>query len=471
MSLYAIIDVETTGGQPHNDKIIEIAVVLHDGQKVIDKYESLVDPERSIPPTITRLTGISNEMVANAPKFYEIAKKLIELTEEAVFVAHNVRFDYNFVKEEYRRLGYVFTKKQLCTVRLSRQTFPGLASYSLGNLITHFKIQVSDRHRAMADTYATTILFEKILANNADLTSATNLMTLGVKESRLPHNLSIEKLSAIPDECGVYYFHNQAGDVIYVGKSKNIRRRIAEHFADHTEKASKLQQKVADVSYELLGSELIALIHEDVEIKRIKPEINKAQRKEYYPYSIQHYLDPQGYIRFDVAKNVQSNRKKLNLLGEYARLPDAKNRIKQVKYKYNLCANLCGLEYGTTACFDYKVDQCLGACCQKESFLEYNARAQEAILTLSRNLEGSFLIIEAGRTIGEKGVIWVHEGNYAGHSFVADDVQLSAANLSAQVKKASTTPDIHRIIYRYLNDQKKVKIIKLDDAQSNFGLE
>ena len=152
MSTFAIIDVETTGGQPFTDKIIEIAIILHDGNQVIEKFETLINPERQIPANISVLTGISNEMVREAPKFYEVAKRIIELTEDAIFVAHNVRFDYNFVKEEYKRLGYVFTKKQLCTVRLSRQTFPGLPSYSLGNLIKHFNIKVDARHRAMADT-------------------------------------------------------------------------------------------------------------------------------------------------------------------------------------------------------------------------------------------------------------------------------------------------------------------------------
>ena len=159
---YAIIDIETTGGAAAREKITEIAIVLHDGTKVIETFETLLNPERSIPVYITQITGISDAMVAKAPKFYEVAKKIVTMTEGAVFVAHNVRFDYGFVQEEFRRLGYTYTRQQLCTVKLSRQAFPGLRSYALGNLIEHFNIKTTDRHRAMADTMATVEIFEKI---------------------------------------------------------------------------------------------------------------------------------------------------------------------------------------------------------------------------------------------------------------------------------------------------------------------
>ena len=463
MSTFAIIDVETTGGQPFTDKIIEIAIILHDGNQVVEKFETLINPERQIPANISALTGISNEMVREAPKFYEVAKRIIELTEDTIFVAHNVRFDYNFVKEEYKRLGYVFTKKQLCTVRLSRQTFPGLPSYSLGNLIKHFNIKVDARHRAMADTYATTLIFEKILLLNEELSTTADIISLGIKESRLPQNLSVDKISNLPDECGIYYFHNKEGNVIYVGKSKNIRKRIIEHFADHTEKASKLQKIVFDISYEITGSELIALILEDVEIKRIKPEINKTQRKEVYPYTIQYFLDNEGYMRFGVAKNSASNRKKYQMIGEFARLPDAKARLIQVKSTFQLCANLCGLEYGNGACFDFKLGKCQGACCQQESFIEYNARVNEAISYLSRNLIGSFFIIEEARSNDEKAIIFVQNGKFYGYGYLDSNASNNPSELKQQVKKMTSTIDIQRIIYRYMNENKKIKLIPFNE--------
>ena len=192
--LYAIIDIETTGGRATRDKITEIAVVLHDGQKIVDSYETLINPEVPIPYGITKLTGISQDMVESAPRFFEVAKKVVEMTEDAIFVAHNVRFDYTFIREEFARLGFTYTRKQLCTVRLSRKAFPGLKSYSLGNLIKHFEINVDDRHRAMADTLATVELFEKILNVEKGETEITDMVNMGIKESLLPPNLTMEIL-------------------------------------------------------------------------------------------------------------------------------------------------------------------------------------------------------------------------------------------------------------------------------------
>ncbi|MFZ1750838.1 MAG: 3'-5' exonuclease, partial [Saprospiraceae bacterium] len=153
--IYAVVDIETTGGMAKRDRITEIAIVLYDGREIIDRYETLIQPDRSIPYEITRITGIDDAMVADAPRFYEVAKKVVEMTDNTIFVAHNVRFDYSFIKEEFATLGYTFTRRQLCTVVLSRKAFPGLKSYSLGNLIKHFDIKVQNRHRAMDDVLAT----------------------------------------------------------------------------------------------------------------------------------------------------------------------------------------------------------------------------------------------------------------------------------------------------------------------------
>src|SRR6188474_2326602 len=157
---YAIVDIETTGGLVKRDKITEIAIVLHDGQNVIDQYQTLINPERSIPPYISTLTGITDDMVADAPLFCEVAKEIVLRTEGAVFVAHNARFDYGFLREEFSRLGYAFTRKQLCTVRLSRKLLPSLRSHSLDSLIRHYQLQVDNRHRALDDALATAEIFK-----------------------------------------------------------------------------------------------------------------------------------------------------------------------------------------------------------------------------------------------------------------------------------------------------------------------
>ncbi|MEZ4895099.1 MAG: exonuclease domain-containing protein [Saprospiraceae bacterium] len=238
--MYAIIDVETTGGTARWERITEIAIVLHDGEKVVDTFSSLLNPDRSIPWNITQLTGITDEMVSEAPHFYEVARQIVEMTEDCIFVAHNVNFDYSFVREEFARLGYDYTRKQLCTVRLARKVFPGLSSYSLSNLKKHFGIKAEKSHRALDDTLATTKLFELILAEQDGTGSLRQLVNQGVKEAKLPEGITLERLHAIPESCGVYYFHNKAGKVIYVGKSLNIKKRLFEHFADKTKKGERL---------------------------------------------------------------------------------------------------------------------------------------------------------------------------------------------------------------------------------------
>ena len=227
---YAVIDVETTGGRANRERITEIAIVLHDGEKIVDTFSSLVNPERVIPYNITQLTGITQEMVEEAPKFYEIARKIVEMTEGAIFVAHNVRFDYSFIREEFKRLGYIYSRRQLCTIRLARKAFPGLRSYSLGNLIKHFDIQVNARHRALDDTLATVEILERILQQESSEADVNYLVNMGIRANNLPDNVSLEKLHALPEECGVYYFHDQHGHIIYVGKSINIKKRVMQTF-------------------------------------------------------------------------------------------------------------------------------------------------------------------------------------------------------------------------------------------------
>lgn len=161
--MYSIIDIETTGGSPRTEKITEIALFIHDGTRMIREFCSLINPERTIPPFITKITGISNEMVAGAPKFYEIAREIVELTEDHVFVAHNVGFDYGFICEEFRQLGYSYNRTRLCTLQLSRKLIPGLRSYSLGNICYELNIPVKNRHRARGDALATLGLFEMLL--------------------------------------------------------------------------------------------------------------------------------------------------------------------------------------------------------------------------------------------------------------------------------------------------------------------
>jgi DNA polymerase-3 subunit epsilon len=459
--LYAVVDLETTGGRASRDKIIEIAIVLHDGHKIVDTYQSLVNPERYVPYAITELTGIKQQDVEDAPKFYEIARKVVEMTEGKIFVAHNVRFDYSFLREEFKRLGYTYSRKNLCTVRLSRKAFPGLRSYSLGNLIKYMGLEVENRHRALDDALATAELLRLILSQKENKEEAKTMVNLGMKESLLPTNFSLEKIHALPEACGVYYFHNHLGDVIYVGKSINIKKRVAEHFAKKTRKAEKLQLQARDISFEITGSELIALLLESYEIKRLKPDINRAQRIQRFPYAVHTYENEQGYICFNMQKVNAAERKGLNIISEYPKMSQARSHLNRIRETYELCGKLCGTDGSLSACFHYHIEQCAGACLHKEAPEAYNERASLAREALTTVFHENFFVLDRGRDLDELGVVLVEEGNYKGHGYINQmDSSLSMDELRDAIRPFPGNPETTRLIQRFLSKDNGQRVLK-----------
>lgn len=458
---YAIIDVETTGGKASRDRITEIAIVLHDGTQIIDAWESLINPETPIPWNITVLTGINDEMVQNAPRFFEVARKIVEMTEGAIFVAHNARFDYSFIGEEFKRLGYTYTRKQLCTLRLARQTLPGLYAYGLDALSRHFNIHNSARHRAMGDVQATIKVLEYILQHEDNREKADLLINLGIKEAMLPNNLNLEVIHALPEACGVYYFHNEAGDVVYVGKSINIQKRVAEHFADKTEKAQKLQEQVHDITYEVTGSELLALLHESFEIKRLLPGINRAQRTRRFPYVVHSYYNEQGYLCFGVAETAAKTRRKLDVLAEFPKVSSAKGRLSAARHKFELCEKLLSLSPGSGPCFHYHLQQCAGACVQLESVESYNERALEAKEYMCQIFDHNFFVIDQGRGEDECSVVLVEDGHLRGYGYLdreaADNTE---ENLRNALRPVHGNAETNRIIGRFLSENPNLRIVK-----------
>lgn len=454
--MYAIIDVETTGGVARFERITEIAIVLHDGDRVVDTFSTLLNPERSIPWQITQLTGITDEMVASAPKFFEVAKQIVQLTEGKIFVAHNAAFDYSFVREEFARLGYDFQRRQLCTVRLARKVFPGLPSYSLSNLKKHFQIQADKSHRALDDTLATTQIFEMMLAEQEGKGKIRSLVNLGVKETKLPPNITLERLHAVPETCGVYYFHDSSGHVIYVGKSLNIRKRLFEHFSDHTSKGEKLRAGVADLSWEVTGSELVALLHESAEIKRLQPAVNRAQRTRQFAGAIFTYTDLSGYRCLAFGKKTAKNIKNLEIVAEYPKPDNARNHLQSLVYQHELCHRLTHLDSSGEACFHYKIKKCYGACVGEESPEDYNVRAEAAIVQISNRLSGNFFFVEKGRSEGEVAVVGVREGRYLGFGFVSnEDGGKSAEDLLECLSVSYPDPSAAGIISAYVERHPK----------------
>jgi len=456
--LFAVIDIETTGGRAERDRITEIAIILHDGEKVVDTFSTLINPCCKIPSNITQLTGITDAMVANAPPFFEVAKRILELTENAVFVAHNVRFDYGFVKAAFKDLGYNYQRETLCTVRMSRATFKGLPSYSLGNLCNSLDIRIENRHRAMGDAQATAILLGKIFEKQKD----ENLEWLSkeTKKTNIPPLLNEDVLKKIPEGItGVYYFHDTIGTVIYVGKSTDIKKRIYQHFAlttKGTPTSIALKSQLADISYEPTGNELIALLLESDEIKRLKPIYNVMQkRSRAIPYyGIFKQYDAFGYVSFFIKKLKEGDEP----LYTADNMTAAKAEMYKMIEKYKLCLTKCDLHQLGGPCFHYQIHQCKGACINKEDAETYNERAFEAIKHSSFQNE-SFIILANGRQAQEKSVILIKNGQYKGFGFM--DVPFSEPSIEDMcqaIKKYPHNRDIQQILCTYLRTKNHVKI-------------
>ncbi len=454
---FAIVDLETTGGSARYDRIIEVAIVLHDGNEIIDQYQTLVNPKQTIPEQITRLTGITNEMVADAPEFYEIAREVVERTESAVFVAHNVRFDYGFLKREFERLGYTYSRRLLCTVRLSRKTLPGLRSYSLGNLIKHFDIKVKDRHRALADALATAELLEIILQKESGSQQIDALVNEGIKETNLPSGVDLDKLHGLPEECGVYYFHDENGGVIYVGKSLNIKKRVMNHFSKTTSKSNTIFRYVRDISFEITGSELVSLLLESYEIKRLQPFINRAQRNVQFPYTIQVYHNQANYLSFEIIKSKKPKTEGHTVVAEFPKQSSARGKMARVVEQFELCRRLCDLEKNIGSCFYHQINLCRGGCVGKESIEEYNERAQNAIPSLGVAFENNFFLIDQGRTPEERAIVLIEEGLYRGFGFVDAD-ENDQEQWKTAVKSYPHNPDVQKIIRSFVLKDKLTRI-------------
>lgn len=301
---YSVIDIETTGGSARANKIIEIAIINLDGDEIVDSWSTLIYPERRIPPQISYLTGITEDMVASAPKFYEVAKKIVEMTEGRTFVAHNVHFDYSFVQNEFRELGYTFKRDLLCTVRLSRKILPGLASYSLGKLCKDVGIELpaKERHRAMGDAKATATLFQMIQDKNSDEFKAIyNKLNAKVN---FPPFFEENDYDELPNRPGVYYLWDKRGKLLYIGKAKDIKKRVRQHFMVKSSRTKEFEFKngMANISFQETGNELAALLLEASEIKNRSPMFNRALRRKYFPWSVIPYETKEGVLEFRCAK-------------------------------------------------------------------------------------------------------------------------------------------------------------------------
>lgn len=452
--MYAILDIETTGGQYNEEGITEIAIYKFDGHEVVDQFISLVNPEKPIQPFVVKLTGINNAMLRSAPKFYEVAKRIIEITEGCIIVAHNASFDYRILQTEFRRLGFRFQKQTLCTVELAKKLLPGHESYSLGKLVRTLGIPIADRHRASGDAMATVKLFKMILAQDIEKEIVKSLVKTEIKSGMSPKLLDI--VESLPSKTGIYYIHNEKGDLIYIGKSKNIKKRVNQHFLGTTNKCKKIQLEVFTVTFEETGNELIALLKESEEIKINKPIYNRSQRKTLFLWALYAQKDEKGYIALKIQKT--DGRKKE--ITSFTSIQEGKNALFKITDEFHLCQKINGLYETKNACFKHKIKECDGACIGDVSPEVYNERVKEFIES-NKFKNDNMIILDRGRNLQEHSAILIEGGVYKGYCFYDLNYQITNVEVLKNIIIPMTNNrDSRNIIQAYLRKHKVWKIVK-----------
>lgn len=448
--MYAVLDIETTGGKYNQEAITEVAIYRFDGVKVIDKFISLINPERPIQEFVSKLTGIDNKMLKNAPKFYEVAKRIVEITENCVLVAHNAEFDYRILRLEFVRLGFDYQKDTICTIELSRQLLPDIQSYSLGKMARSLGIPISNRHRADGDARATLELFKLLLQKDTtksivnQFVKSTSLEFFSLKLLRI--------IEGLPAECGVFYVYNSDGILVYIGWGKNIQKSVNQFFIPEN------KQKYLDrVVYELCGTSLIAQIKWREEVLRNNPLLNNEKIKEKFSFGIFQKINQKGYAVLYV-DNLKKNKKDFLML--FHSIDEAKNVLHEMMEEFELCSKFCGFSQARNSCYNHQIDKCKGACIGKEVPEIYNGRVQKALENFG--VGEKILILDKGRSNSEKSVIFVENNQLKGYGFVSLHHQLKNDKILKDRLNFVVFSEFNQYqLYKYLRNNRKVKIISL----------
>jgi DNA polymerase-3 subunit epsilon len=382
-------------------------------------------------------------MLRNAPKFYEVAKRIIEITSDCIVVAHNSSFDYRILRTEFRRLSYEYKRETLCTVELSKKLIPDLESYKLGRLCRTLGIPVTDRHRANGDAIATVKLFKMLLDKDLKKTIITNAIKQESNNKLDPKLITI--IESLPTSTGVYYIHKADGEIIYIGKSKNIKKRVNQHFT-----------KTNAVTYEKTGSELFALLKESEEIKRNKPIFNRALKRSIFTYALSSFKDDKGYLNLKIDKTDGRN----NTITTFVNNQSAKSFLFNAVENHILCQKLTGLHNTKNNCFNYTVKACNGACIQKEPPELYNKRVQQ-LINYNSFENKNFVIIDRGREIDEHSAFFIENGVFKGLGFFNLNYQINNIEvLQSIITPMENNRDVQHILKSYLRKNKKLKIVK-----------
>lgn len=377
----SFVDIETSGSNALNDRIIEIAVIQVENGEVVNTFDTLVNPEGPIHPYTTYLTGISAEDVENAPTFSEISDDLYDMLKDTLFVAHNVRFDYGFIKNELGRLGYTFSTKQLCTVKLARKLYPGHQRYNLDSIIERHNIECEARHRAMGDTQVIHAFYQQSIETFGEEKVMQAVCKI-CKRPSVPISISENKLGKIPEGSGVYIFRDKNNAPLYVGKSVNLRNRVLSHFSsDYLNSTDmKLAKDAHNIETIETSGEMSALLLESSLIKDLQPIYNRQLRRQTKMIALVQEETTDGYLTLNLIQTNELDVKHIeNLVGVYRSHKQAVDFLRQISKDFQLCNKLLGIEKTKKSCFGYQLNACKGACLGEENHLAYNIRFIQAV--------------------------------------------------------------------------------------------
>tara|TARA_B100001109_G_scaffold253925_1_gene252539 strand:+ start:7655 stop:9028 length:1374 start_codon:yes stop_codon:yes gene_type:complete len=448
--MYAIVDLETTGGSATKSRITEVAIVKHDGNQIVEEFQTLINPQREIPPQIVRLTGITDEMVIDAPTFSQVADQIEKLTQDCIFVAHNVNFDYSFLRAAFQQNGQSFKRKKLCTVRLSRKLLPGKASYSLGKLCKSEEIPLQNRHRAMGDAKATALLFEKLLKIDTEgfIQKALNPLSL---EALLPPNLAKADFNALPEEQGLYYMKDKQGKIVYIGQAKNIKKRVHSHFSGNSNTRSKYHfvKNIYSLDFKLIPSKLILDISEAAEIKKHWPRYNSSLKRFSLNYGLFLFEDRKGYQRLNIGKCGKFDKP----IHAFRNQHEAHEFVENLVINHQLCPRLCGLQpLGSGKCNYFKPVDCKGACTSEEEAKSYNQRINKA-LDLEIKENSTYLVRDEVSMNHESAIVLIENGRFKGYGTIPkQETSLNLEQIKSRITAAYDDQDMANLVHAFLSN-------------------
>jgi DNA polymerase-3 subunit epsilon len=460
---FAFLDIETTGGNHSHDRITEIGIRFWRAGEVVGEWQTLVNPQTRISPFIQSLTGISNAMVANSPVFSDIAGELEEQLKGTIFVAHNARFDYGFIKAEFRRLGLLFSAKVLCTVKLSRKLYPGFRRHNMDALIERHGLGQVQRHRALGDVSAMLAFFEHALREKGGPSMELAIAEL-LQRPSIPSSLPVDVLQDLPHGPGVYRFYGENDVLLYVGKSTNIAQRVASHFSgDHrSSRGVRMSESLRRVDWTETAGELGALLLELRQIKKLKPLFNRRSRAAKNLVSIELVTNSEGYLQARLVREIEPHR-----LGSYFGLfrsqRDAQNALSGIAAKNDLCNKLLGLEPEHPGpCFQRALSRCKGACDGGEDVVKYNLRVQIAFHALRLKTwpwKGPVAILEHNDRTGTTDVLVVYNWMHVATLDSMDGLD----TLSLRGQAVTFDLDSYRMLVRALmgRDGRSLKVMEL----------